>query len=167
MAAFFFALCYNAARIEKQFDNPWWLRQNLRFRVGGIPKWPTGSDCKSDGSAFEGSNPSPSTKNSDVRGAQVCCRRLVCGCSSMVELKPSKLKTRVRFPSPAPRKAKQLWDCRRECPCGSVVEHSLGKGEVGSSILPMGTTVLRKFINTNVLRYRQWLRQNSNVRSRT
>jgi hypothetical protein len=24
-------------------------------------------------------------------------------------------------------------------PCGSVVEHSLGKGEVGSSILPMGT----------------------------
>ena len=25
------------------------------------------------------------------------------------------------------------------CPCGSVVEHSLGKGEVGSSILPMGT----------------------------
>ena len=27
------------------------------------------------------------------------------------------------------------------CPCGSVVEHSLGKGEVGSSILPMGTTL--------------------------
>src|SRR5690606_4637570 len=26
------------------------------------------------------------------------------------------------------------------CPCGSVVEHPLGKGEVGSSILPMGTT---------------------------
>ena len=25
------------------------------------------------------------------------------------------------------------------CPCSSVVEHSLGKGEVGSSILPMGT----------------------------
>ena len=29
----------------------------------------------------------------------------------------------------------------RQCPCGSVVEHSLGKGEVGSSILPMGTTL--------------------------
>jgi hypothetical protein len=28
---------------------------------GGIPEWPKGSDCKSDGSAFEGSNPSPST----------------------------------------------------------------------------------------------------------
>jgi uracil-DNA glycosylase len=30
-------------------------------------------------------------------------------------------------------------------PCGSVVEHSLGKGEVGSSILPMGTTDLLGF----------------------
>ena len=28
---------------------------------GGVPEWPKGSDCKSDGSAFEGSNPSPST----------------------------------------------------------------------------------------------------------
>ena len=48
----------------------------------------------------------------------------------MVELKPSKLMTRVRFPSPAPVLA---------CPCGSVVEHSLGKGEVVSPILTMGT----------------------------
>ena len=31
---------------------------------------------------------------------------------------------------------------RGVCPCGSVVEHSLGKGEVGSSILPMGTIFL-------------------------
>ena len=28
---------------------------------GGVPEWPKGSDCKSDGSAFDGSNPSPST----------------------------------------------------------------------------------------------------------
>ena len=28
------------------------------------------------------------------------------------------------------------------CSCGSVVEHSLGKGEVGSSILPMSTMIL-------------------------
>ena len=27
---------------------------------GGIPEWPKGTDCKSVGSAFEGSNPSPS-----------------------------------------------------------------------------------------------------------
>ena len=30
--------------------------------VGGVPERSKGSDCKSDGSAFEGSNPSPSTK---------------------------------------------------------------------------------------------------------
>ena len=28
---------------------------------GGVPEWPKGSDCKSDGSAFGGSNPPPST----------------------------------------------------------------------------------------------------------
>ena len=56
-----------------------------------------------------------------------------CGCSSMVERKPSKLDVRVRFPSPAP--ISQL----RARPCSSVVEHSLGKGEVASSILAMGT----------------------------
>ena len=33
----------------------------MAFRFGGVPKWPTGSDCKSDGSAFAGSNPAPST----------------------------------------------------------------------------------------------------------
>ena len=56
----------------------------------------------------------------------------------MVEQKPSKLKTRVRSPSPAPRFI-QLFGI---CPCSSVAEHSLGKGEVGSSILPMGTRLL-------------------------
>src|SRR5690606_28973523 len=40
------------------------------FPDGGIPKRSTGSDCKSDGSAFEGSNPSPSTK------FQSCCNLL-------------------------------------------------------------------------------------------
>ena len=48
----------------------------------------------------------------------------------MVEQKPSKLMTRVRFPSPAPNQV---------CPCGSVVEHSLGKGEVMRSIRITGT----------------------------
>ncbi|CAI2310194.1 hypothetical protein IFVP136_C1240396 [Vibrio parahaemolyticus] len=28
---------------------------------GGVPEWPKGADCKSAGSAFDGSNPSPST----------------------------------------------------------------------------------------------------------
>ncbi len=34
---------------------------NQEVPRGGVPERPKGSDCKSDGSAFEGSNPSPST----------------------------------------------------------------------------------------------------------
>ena len=34
---------------------------------GGVPEWSKGSDCKSDGSAFGGSNPPPTTS--------VLCRR--------------------------------------------------------------------------------------------
>jgi hypothetical protein len=34
----------------------------IRGFAGGIPERSKGSDCKSDGSAFEGSNPSPSTR---------------------------------------------------------------------------------------------------------
>ena len=30
--------------------------------LGGIPEWPKGADCKSVGTAFEGSNPSPTTE---------------------------------------------------------------------------------------------------------
>ncbi len=34
----------------------------LKYRpCGGVPEWPKGPDCKSDGSAFGGSNPPPST----------------------------------------------------------------------------------------------------------
>ena len=53
----------------------------------------------------------------------------------MVEQKPSKLTTRVRFPSPAP--------AMQQRPCSSVVEHSLGKGEVMRSIRIMGTRNIR------------------------
>ena len=56
----------------------------------------------------------------------------------MVEQKPSKLTTRVRFPSPAPAFGGLQFGFTR--PCGSVVEHSLGKGEVTRSIRVMGTT---------------------------
>ena len=72
--------------------------------VGGVPERSKGSDCKSDGSAFEGSNPSPSTRDSRRKAGSTSCREWAerGGCSSMVEQKPSKLTTRVRFPSPAP-----------------------------------------------------------------
>ena len=33
---------------------------------------------------------------------EVARKNSICGCSSMVELQPSKLNTWVRFPSPAP-----------------------------------------------------------------
>ncbi len=32
-----------------------------RPKYGGVPEWPKGTDCKSVGSAFGGSNPPPST----------------------------------------------------------------------------------------------------------
>ncbi len=60
--------------------------------------------------------------------------------------------TRVRFPSPAPVfDISQFSHCAvnlqidasecgiKERPCGSVVEHSLGKGEIAGPIPAMGT----------------------------
>ncbi len=35
--------------------------KRLGKHPGGVPEWPKGADCKSAGSAFDGSNPSPST----------------------------------------------------------------------------------------------------------
>jgi hypothetical protein len=81
--------------------------------VGGIPERSKGSDCKSDGYAFTGSNPVPPTgfrvpERFDVekeaaigRIALIQYVDAIRGRSSMVEPQPSKLKTRVRFPSPA------------------------------------------------------------------
>ena len=67
----------------------------------------------------------------------------------MAEPQPSKLMTRVRFPSPAPANVEMPFigsglctdsvQARVDCPCGSVVEHYLGKGEVALSIRAMGT----------------------------
>ena len=108
--------------------------------TGGFPERSKGSDCKSDGIAFAGSNPAPpiklnglikktgssqvslpegvyttASKSLDngeqskreqwslsfVDHVSLIARFYLCGCSSMVEPQPSKLKTRVRFPSPA------------------------------------------------------------------
>ena len=44
-----------------------WYKNEKGFRLcltlnpGGLPERPMGGDCKSPGSAFEGSNPSPAT----------------------------------------------------------------------------------------------------------
>ena len=95
----------------------------LCWSPGGVPEWPKGPDCKSDGSAFVGSNPTPST-TARSRGPSGCfgtgfergvfeprvptrgqgeagCRRTG-GYSSVVEPQPSKLMARVQSPLPAP-----------------------------------------------------------------
>ena len=94
--------------------------------LGEVPERPKGSDCKSDGNAFAGSNPAlPTTSGAGqvppkrrqvmthvVMTSSSCMRRqhgvdrhlepTPSGRSSMVERQPSKLYTWVRFPSPAP-----------------------------------------------------------------
>ena len=37
------------------------IQFNIELYYGQIPEWPKGTDCKSAGDAFEGSNPSPPT----------------------------------------------------------------------------------------------------------
>src|SRR5947208_10991787 len=74
-----------------------------------------GADCKSAGAAFVGSSPTSPTRWSEERdrrtrsgGVELVgdpahdAAAKARGCSSMVEQQPSKLNTRVRFPSPAP-----------------------------------------------------------------
>jgi hypothetical protein len=41
--------------------------ENRAFLLGGVPERSKGSDCKSDGTAFEGSNPSPSTRQFELK----------------------------------------------------------------------------------------------------
>ena len=112
---------------------------NIACFVGGVPERSKGTDCKSVGSAFEGSNPSPSTNHDRGCGRQGIgsgvrrpreswlCRPMR-GCSSMVEQKPSKLTTRVRFPSPAPKNvgsetnfAKERWQMRADIEKSSLI----------------------------------------------
>ena len=56
--------CFSA-----QFDS------GSREKLSGVPEWPKGSDCKSVGSAFDGSNPSPSTIfwDEEIASRVTCC----------------------------------------------------------------------------------------------
>src|SRR5471032_2965231 len=101
----------------------------------------------------------------------------------MVEQKPSKLTTRVRFPSPAPVPVQMLdaSHATNYSPCSSVVEHSLGKGEATCSIHVKGTRIRSKqhrskFNQTvgrvpeqsnQIIRSSKWQKVNSNGPSRT
>ena len=93
---------------------------------GGVPEWLKGSDCKSDGSAFEGSNPSPST-------IRIC---IASGNSSMVEHQPSKL--RVASSSLVSRSI--VSSCvGLVAHVAQLVERILGKDEVTGSIPVVGS----------------------------
>ena len=120
---------------------------------GGLPEWPKGADCKSAGYAFDGSNPSPSTPCMNLRiGATAHPTR---GSSSVGRASAFQAERR-RFESGLPlhpagrlqsRAAVQSREqCGRssaveavKCPGSSVAEHPLGKGEVESSILFLGS----------------------------
>src|SRR6218665_3467923 len=130
----------------------------LADSLGGCPSGKRGQTVNLLACAYTGSNPVPST--SDECGEE--CARVVgrCGSSSVAEPQPSKLITRVRFPPPPPTPfagsspghrwsssvaagCLSRWYGFVDGPCGSVVEHSLGKGEVAGPIPAMGTTFRR------------------------
>jgi hypothetical protein len=72
------------------------------------PRLRSGTECSTDGG---GCPPKPWRRRA-ARCRGDCAFR---GCSSMVEQQPSKLMTRVRFPSPAPAFARDADDCPRRC----------------------------------------------------
>src|SRR5690606_35693749 len=65
------------------------------------------------------------------------------GYSSVVEPQPSKLMMRVRFPLPAPGEHEGF------AHIAQLVEHTLGKGEVGGSNPPMSS----RFVGASVHRF--------------
>ena len=105
---------------------------------GGLPEWPKGADCKSAGYAFDGSNPSPSTKHTHRNETDA-------GVAQLVERQPSKLN--VAGSNPVSRskddhpKTKAFFNTRADCnrPPSSVVEHFLGKEEVTGSSPVVGS----------------------------
>ena len=92
-------------------------RTPVAVYTGGIPERPKGSDCKSDGNAFAGSNPAPPTIFVSSQGYRTPTAHASgvppSGRSSMVERQPSKLIAWVRFPSPAPVSLGQAADAAR------------------------------------------------------
>jgi hypothetical protein len=96
-----------------------------------VAEWLKATDCKSVLSEYVGSNPTPSTKLYYLfRGVLVW----VCGCSSVGRALVFQTKCR-EFEPRRPLQYPEFWIR----PCGSVVEHSLGKGEVAGPIPAMGT----------------------------
>ena len=119
----------------------------LRRQYGEVPEWLKGTDCKSVGSAYVGSNPTLSTTAGPEAGTSRETHSLFAkrhgktvrrGCSSMVEQQPSKLNTRVRFPSPAPDFQRQDQGTPKRCApyvvAGFIGARGTGQG---NAVLPL------------------------------
>src|SRR5690606_7130428 len=115
---------------------------------GGVPKRPTGADCKSAGLRLR-------------RFESYPLHHLSSGCSSMVEPQPSTLMVWVRLPSPAPSAAgaeagggqdridgpgstglagRAFGEDQLRAHVAQSVEHVLGKDEVTGSIPVVGSS---------------------------
>ena len=106
---------------------------------GGVPERPKGTDCKSVGGAFGGSNPPPSTTILYIVVTRLYRYLELSGNSSMVEHQPSKL--RVAGSSLVSRsrtlpwgQVRNFWQVIVLRPRNSEVEYLLGKEEaIGSN----------------------------------
>ena len=109
----------------------------------GVPEWLKGSDCKSDARAsmVRIHPPAPYLDLKVMFSGRCSCTSKASligvsfsGYGSMVEPQPSKLMARVRFPLPAPNFSLHKY-ADVNAFVAQLVEHTLGKGEVGSSNL--------------------------------
>ena len=118
---------------------------NDRGFGGEVPKRPKGTDCKSVGSAFRGSNPLLPTmhaRRGDPSGALVRSgkkqdrtTKSIAGIAQWLERQPSKL--RVAGSNPVSRSSVS-YECKQAHVAQSV-EHLHGKQKVTSSILVVGS----------------------------
>ena len=109
------------------------------MQSGGVPKRPTGSDCKSDGASLRRFESFP--HHHGARGhayRAVAARGSSAGVAQLVERKPSKLD--VAGSSPVSRSVPARLILAR---VAQLVEHTLGKGEVIGSIPIASLQVVR------------------------
>ncbi len=105
----------------------WFSKKPVRF--GGLPEWPKGADCKSAGVSLRWFEP---TTLHRVK------RREGCGSSSVGRASVFQTECR-RFEPGLPLRPERVTTLYGSRPGSSVVEHLLGKEEVVSSNLILGS----------------------------
>jgi hypothetical protein len=121
---------------ERGLNNTFHARQAFTGRAsfGGVPERSKGTDCKSVATGFEGSNPSPSTRTTTFElETTIKERGTNAGVAQLVELQPSKLD--VAGSRPVSRSKGETGFAH----LAQLAEHVLGKDEVTSSILVVGS----------------------------